>query len=278
MSDSLIIAKPWIFPAPELVQLYNPSEHRKARIALCMSGTGTNVERILEMWIREGIDCPFEPVAIISDDERSRGREIRQNFKVPYYLGLDIRDFQEARGLERKLTLATPDYREAREEYTEKLHKILKPFDFDFLVFGGFEPLTNITKYFLCLNVHPGDLTYLKDGKRYLVGLQTFPIERAIEENIGFVRSSVIQAMPYNFDGKSEMDNGPILGLGPKLFYEDERDPKVILKMLKEKSDWNILPPTVCAVARGEIYVDYKTLDVRNRVVLNDEYRISEMK
>jgi len=256
-------------------QLYTPKD-RKARIAQCMSGSGTNVEKVIAQEERLGKECQYETVAILTDDKRSKAEIIAYNHLIQY-IQLDIRDFQESKGLGRKLTLATEAHRKAREEYTAELAGRLRKLEVDFIVFGGFEPLTNIAGEFPCLNVHPGDLTYQKDGKPYLVGLHTVPIQRALDQGIGYVRSSVIQALPYTGIG-DDMDNGPILGLGPKLFYEGERDAKKIQDALKRASDWVILPAVVLAVARGEIEVDHETNEVRNQVIMDLEYRISEIR
>jgi len=51
-------------------------------------------EKILELWIREGIDCPFDPVAI--HQRIMKGQEegkLKNNFMFLITLGFDIRDF-----------------------------------------------------------------------------------------------------------------------------------------------------------------------------------------
>jgi len=256
-------------------RLYTPGKG-KALIAQFMSGSGTNVEKVLEQEKEMEGRCPYETVVIITDDKRSNALKIGKLFdKITAVF--DIRDFQESKYLGRRLTLETDAHRKAREEYSEKLADyLLNICDIDFGVFGGFVPLTNITEYFPCLNVHPGDVTYLKDGRPYLVGLHTVPIERALAERIGYVRSSVIQSMPYMCSG-SDMDNGPFLGLGPKLFYEDERNPEKILKALKIVSDWKILPKVVLATASGEIEVEYEANQAKNPVIMDLEFRISDV-
>jgi folate-dependent phosphoribosylglycinamide formyltransferase PurN len=252
--------------------LYTPRQG-KARIAQFMSGSGTNVVEVLKQEKKMGPECPYETVLIFTDNVGSNALDIADLYGVRF-IDFDIRDFMEKRGLGRRLTLATPEHREARKEYSEKLEQIIDPYQTDYIVFGGFEPLINIRKP--CLNVHPGDLTYLKDGKQYLTGLRTVPIQLAIDEELGYVRSCVIQAMPYTGAGE-DMDNGPILGIGPKLLYEDERDPKTIQDKLKEVSDWQILPAVVLATALGEIAVDYELNRAENPVIMNLEYKMSEI-
>jgi hypothetical protein len=138
--------------------------------------------------------------------------------------------------------------------------------------------LTNMAEDFPCLNVHPGDLTYLRDGKRHLVGLHTVPIERAILAGLTALRSSVIVATPFHGDG-SDMDSGPILGMSPPVpvdlqgtsvealrtiaaerpaarppgGYGDllERIAAHNQRLLKEGGDWIVFPPVVFLVAQG---------------------------
>jgi folate-dependent phosphoribosylglycinamide formyltransferase PurN len=255
-------------------KLYTPKD-RKPRIALFMSGSGTNVEQVLEQEFMMSEKCPYETIFIFTDDKRSKAAIIGESYHKLVLL-LDIRDYQKSKGLGRKLTLETETHKQVREEYSEEIREILIAHSIDFCVFGGFKPLINITEDSPCLNVHPGDLTYLKDGKRYLVGLHTVPIEKALEENIGYVRSSVIQAMPYTDSGE-DMDNGPILGLGPKLFYENETDPKKIQNALKMVSDWKILPAIVLATALGKMEVDYELNMPKNPIAIDLEYKINEV-
>lgn len=252
-----------------LKNFYTPKGLR-APIAQFMSGSGTNVEKVLEQEVKMGVQCPYETVVIVTDDKRSNASLIGKKYGIPV-LEFDIRDFQENKGLGRRLTLRTEEHKQAREEYSQKLLKSLPEIGFG--VFGGFEPLTNITKEISCLNVHPGDTTYLKDGKPWLVGLHDVPIQRALDEGLEYVRSSVIQAMPYTGSGE-DMDNGPTLGLGPKLLVEDEKDARKILGVLKVVSDWMILPKTVLAAARGELRVDYETNQVKDMVIMNEEIKI----
>tara|TARA_Y100000310_G_C20684495_1_gene818075 strand:+ start:90 stop:869 length:780 start_codon:yes stop_codon:yes gene_type:complete len=255
-------------------KLYTPKDG-KARIAQFMSGSGTNVEKVLEQEFMMSEKCPYETIFVFTDDKRSGALRLRDDYQK-LIITKDIRDYQESRGLGRKLSLKTKAHKQVRKDYSEILKPILAAYEIDFCIFGGFKPLINITEDYVCLNVHPGDLTYPKDGKPYLVGLGIIPIERALEEGIGYVRSSVIQAMPYTGAGE-DMDNGPILGLGPKLFYEDETDPKKIQNALKIVSDWNILPAVVLATALGKMEVDYDTNQIKNPIIMDLEYKISEV-
>lgn len=257
-------------------------EDEPARVVLFLSGHGSNAEKILEL--QQARENPaFEVVALVTDapPERSRARHLAEHFAVPVVEN-DIRAFYRDQGLTR-VTLRTEEGRVAREAWTDAVRKQLAPYAPDFGVLAGFVPLTNLVGDFPCLNVHPGDLTYIKDGARYLVGLHTLPVERAILEGLDSLRSSVILAEPYAGDG-GNMDSGPLLGLSPCVpvdlqgrslealadclhkrpekrpkggFGDDlERVANHNLTQLKEKGDWVVLPPVVADFADGRFGLD----------------------
>ncbi len=244
--------------------------------AIFLSGSGSNAERILEKWQAAG-RAGLKIEALVTDrPQTSRALELGQNFGVPV-VAHDIREFYAARGLKR-ISIATPEGRTVRAAWTEELRRRLAAHAVDFAIFAGFVPLTNITADFPCLNVHPGDLTYEKNGARYLVGLHTIPIERAILEGLDHLRTSVIIAEPYEGRGEN-MDAGPILGISPKVPLDlggrtlaelreiaarrpDQRPPKgygdeleAIAKdnqdTLKEGGDWVVFPRVVFDFAAG---------------------------
>lgn len=185
----------------------------RPRAAILLSGSGSNAEKIIQHKQAVGESAPFEIAVLFTDaPERSRARQLAETYDLPLVEN-DIRQFYRERG-QKRMTIATPEGQQIREEWTRKVRVQLKKHDVDFCIMAGFVPLTNLTADLPSLNVHPGDLTYLKDGKRYLTGLHTIPIERAILEGLESLRSSVIIAQPYTGHG-SEMDSGPILGISP---------------------------------------------------------------
>ena len=260
-----------------MIHKFFNKQESAAKAALFMSGSGTNVEKLLD-WL-DAVPAPssWTPTVIVTDAPlTSRAREIAESRGIPL-AQLDIRAFYRERG-ETRMSIATERGREIREEWTNELRSILKPFSVDFGILAGFVPLTNITSDFPCLNVHPGDLTVTEDGRRLLVGLHTLPIETAILRGIGHLRSSVIIAQTYTGAG-SEMDSGPILGVSkpvpvelegrsvgelaviaaarpskrPKGGFGDEleRIAEVNQERLKKAGDWTVFPPVVADFAAG---------------------------
>ena len=149
-----------------------------ARVAVLMSGTGTNAEALFR-YFREHSGLAFEPTVIVTDaPATSRAAELGERFGLPV-AALDIRAFYRERG-EEAIALTTPRRRAIREEWTGELRRLMAPYRVDFAVLAGFVPLTNLTDDLFCLNVHPGDLTIERDGRRLLAGLHFRPVERAI--------------------------------------------------------------------------------------------------
>lgn len=253
---------------------------RRARIALFLSGGGSNAERLITR-VRSAPASPCEITVLVTDaPETSRARELGRLYGLPV-VEHDIRRFYAAHG-EARVAIATPRGQELRERWTADIRARLAPYAVDLAVFAGFVPLTNLARALPCLNVHPGDLTYRREGRRYLVGLHTVPIERAILEGLADLRSSVIQALPYS--AGADMDNGPLLGISPAVPIDlqgaaladlrrqfqarPERRPKdgygdllehlakANQETLKRQGDWVVLPPVVEDVAAGRFAID----------------------
>jgi len=252
----------------------------RLRAALFLSGEGSNAARLLEQW---SPDLAWEAVVVVTDrPETSRAAELAARYGVPL-LGHDILRFYQEHG-ENRVTLATDHGRRLREDWTAELRIRLAPYRPDFGILAGFIPLCNITADFPCLNVHPGDLTYLRDGRRYLVGLHQIPIERAMLAGLASLRSSVILAQPYTGGGHEEMDSGPLLGIStpvnidleghkpeelqrmydrrpdkkPASGYGDEleRLARRHQERLKQDGDWVVFPAAVRDFAAGKFGLD----------------------
>ncbi|NLZ63554.1 MAG: hypothetical protein GX902_07065 [Lentisphaerae bacterium] len=274
---------------PVLSPLFQTSPQRQARVAIFLSGSGSNAEKILQAQnalLAAGQACPYQVRALVTDaPEKSRAGELGRQYDLPV-ISEDIKAFYLSQG-ESRVSLLTARGQELRNQWSDRLRQKLAPLEIDFAVFAGFVPLTNLTADFPCLNVHPGDLTYLKDGRRHLVGLHTVPIERAILEGLDCLRSSVILAQPYTGQGE-DMDSGPILGLSapvdidlggenlqslldiqarrpqrrPAGGFQDrlEEIARHNQERLKCDGDWNVLPAVVHDFAAGRYALDERNL------------------
>lgn len=192
-----------------------PATHRVPRVAIFLSGSGSNAEVLLKQFAVSS--NPSYDIAVLVTDypEKSRAKVLAEEFGLPL-IALSIREFYRERG-EGRVSLATEKGREIREEWTGELLNMLKEFEIDFGIFAGFVPLCNVPEAFPCLNVHPGDLTVKDDdGNRTLVGLHTLPVERAILSGFDYMRSSVMVVQKLEGSG-GNMDAGPLLGVSGKV-------------------------------------------------------------
>ena len=265
------------------------NEERIPNGAIFMSGSGTNTEKVLEF--REKNGRKWHPAVIITDaPETSRAAEIAAKYKLPL-VELSIREFYRRHG-ENRVSLKNENGRRIRKLWTNALREKIAPFTIDFGILAGFMPLSNITGDFPCLNVHPGDLTVERNGRRLFVGLHTAPIELALVSGFKTIRSSVIIAQPYTGKG-GEMDSGPILGISPEMKLDMQGSTCAELQAvcnkrpsvkpaggwndtlslvaaanqekLKEQGDWVVFPQVIEDFAAGNFALDNGYLYFKNR-------------
>ncbi len=231
-----------------------------------LSGSGSNAERLLSS---PSHGRSWKCAAIATDRPGSNAREIAERYGLSL-VEEDIFRFYEAHG-RRSISIATEEGFAIRELWTEALRKKLAPFQPDFGILAGFVPLTNLVADFPCLNIHPGDLTLERDGKRLLVGLHDVPIRAALLAGHRFLRSSVILATPFT-PGAKEMDNGHILGISRRVpvLLPDHGTPEALaasesllaetakrnLENLKIHGDWTLFPEVVADFASGRFAED----------------------
>lgn len=183
--------------------------------AIFLSGNGSDTEKILSDYAVHKAERHWIPRLLVTDRPKtSRAREIAERYGLPL-VEHGIAAFYRSHGSSH-VTVATPEGRRIRELWTASLLEKLRPYQLDFVILAGFVSLSNIAAVLPCLNVHPGDLTYEKNGKRLLTGLHTVPVELAILEGLDHLRCSVILVRP--FSGKAdEVDSGHILGISEKM-------------------------------------------------------------
>ncbi len=191
-------------------EYFNIADNSKAKIAIFLSGSGSNTEELLKKQFSEGDDCAYEVSVLLADRTKNcRIAELGKKFDIPIEI-VNIKEFYANHGLQ-SISLASENGQKVRELWTAELYSKLQDYEVDFAVLAGFIPLTNIAKFLPCLNVHPGDLLIEEDGKRLLVGLHEAPIEIAIIKGYNSLKSSVIIVEPY--ESLNDMDSGALLGV-----------------------------------------------------------------
>lgn len=242
---------------------------RPMRVAAFMSGSGTNIMRLLEHEQRlksQGSESPFETIFIFSDrsDGRCAGERIALENGLPYF-SYDIRAFHQRRGLPR--SVLTPEGLAARRQYDRIPERLVSAFQIDVIALGGYMSYTTLSR---CVNVHPADLSIrLSDGRRKYVGDDA--VKDAIVAGETLLRASTLWT-------DAGVDTGPLLMVSDPLPVELpdsrdalSRDPDRLRQVaddhqdrLKEAGDWRIFPRTVEMIARGRF-----GLDADNRVYVD---------
>lgn len=254
----------------KIVPLFDPIKMgRPMRVAAFMSGSGTNIIKLIEreksLRSKNG-SSPFEVIFIFSDrsDASCQGEKIAYETGIPYF-SYDIRSFHRMRGLKRRVD--TPEGLSARKAFDRVAGTLIRAFDIDVIALGGYMSYITLNK---CVNVHPADLSLLTpDGKRRFVG--DHAVLDAIAAGETVLRSSTLWT-------DKGVDTGPLLMVSEPLKVELpgplgslSRDRESFIKVaeehqqkLKEVGDWKIFPRTLEMIAKGRF-----ALDEDNRVYVD---------
>ena len=247
-----------------LKPIFDPEKKgRPMRVAAFMSGSGTNIMRLLEYEKRLGVQdgrSPFETIFIFSDrsDGGSAGEKIALENGLPYF-SYDIRVFHAGKSIKR--TVATAEGLAARREYDRLSKTLVEAFHIDVIALGGYMSYTTLGR---CVNVHPADLSLLDEGgNRKYVGDQA--VHDAIAAGEKELRASTLWT-------DAGVDTGPLLMVSeavpvalPEPLEDLMKDRSLFNRVaddhqerLKEAGDWKIFPRTVELIARGRFAFDPK--------------------
>ncbi len=252
--------------------LYDPRQYagKPMRVAGFMSGSGTNIRKILEkqheLKDTKG-ECPYELVFLFSDvenPEKCRIREIAKEYKLPYKIN-DIWEFYRSRGHTTKRDM------KLREEYDKVTLGYLREQDIHCVALGGYMSIVTrvIFQVYPTINVHPADLSIIdpKTGRRKFTG--DHAVRDAILAGEHVLRSSTHLAT-------EEVDGGPILLISKPVHLKMPLSiPLEVLRSpqkqemlenladrhqdeLKQVGDWVIFPLSLLYVAKGLVARDEK--------------------
>jgi folate-dependent phosphoribosylglycinamide formyltransferase PurN len=226
---------------------------RRLRLAAFMSGSGSNIRRLLER------GSPHYQVAFIFSDvagPASRGQEIAREHGLPY-CAHDIRRFHQLAGLPR--SVATPRGLAARREYDRVAARLVEAFGADVIALGGYMSFLTLSGG---VNVHPADLS-LADEK----GRRRFTGDDAVYDAIAAGQSELRSSTLWIDQG---VDTGPLLMVSeplpvrlPAPLEELSADPARLRRVadehqerLKEAGDWVIFPLTLELIGQGRLALD----------------------
>ena len=247
-----------------ITPIFDPAQSgRPMRVAAFMSGSGTNIMKLIErekvLKAAEG-SSPFEVIFIFSDrsDGKCAGEKIALDNGLPYF-SYDIRAFHRRRALKR--TALTPEGLGARREFDGIAKHLVHAFEVDIIALGGYMSYTTLDR---CVNVHPADLSIKStDGRRTFVG------DNAVYDAILAGETSIRASTLWTDEG---VDSGPLLMVSEPLEIQLpdsldalQKDKSKFLRVvddhqekLKEGGDWKIFPLTIEMIARGRFAFDEK--------------------
>jgi folate-dependent phosphoribosylglycinamide formyltransferase PurN len=246
----------------KIVPLFDPEKSKRPmRVAAFMSGSGSNIRRLIELekdLKAQGDVSPFEVIFIFSDrsDGACAGEEIALKNALPYF-SYDIRAFHRMKGLKR--SVATREGLAARRAYDRLARLLVQAFDIDVIALGGYMSYTTLRR---CVNVHPADLSLcLADGRRRFVG------DHAVRDAIVAGQKELRASTLWTDEG---VDTGPLLMVSqplpvelPESLEKLKKDENLLSQVvdrhqerLKQVGDWRIFPRTIEMIGQGRFALD----------------------
>ncbi|MBR6344287.1 MAG: phosphoribosylglycinamide formyltransferase [Lachnospiraceae bacterium] len=195
------------------------------RIAVCVSGGGTNLQAIIDR-IADGTIRNAKLVKIISNKPGVYALERAKNAGV-------------------ESAVVSPKEYGTREEFNEALLKSIDDCSPNLIVLAGFLvvlPETIVKKYAgKIINIHPSLIpSFCGDG---YYGLKVH--EAALKRGVKVTGATV------HFVDEGT-DTGPII-LQKAVYIKDGDTPEVLQKRVMEEAEWIILPKAIDMIANGEI-------------------------
>ena len=237
--------------------LSNHDSNVNMRVACLMSGSGSNVEKIIQG------QKHYKVVVIFSDSKNSRAQEIGDNNGIPVVIR-DINDFYSSRGKNKRDFIKNSELDGGtRETFDSLTINDLKKYEVDVVALAGYMSAVSkpFIKTFLSINVHPADLSVIESNRRKYAGLNV--VRDAILNNEKFLYSTVHIV-------REKIDYGEILmrskGLPVKInvSIEELKKDQELLKStvnshqnkLKEIGDWIIFPLVLEMISQKRYQID----------------------
>ena len=251
-----------------LERVFDP-EHRARpmKVACFMSGSGTNLLKILENQSQKGIRCPYKVILVFSDvfdpsNQKCKAQQISSQYGIDYKC-IDIMEFYRQHGHETKRDLSL------RPEYDRKVADLIAKYGLDLVALCGYMSIVTtglLEKYEAhVVNVHPADLSVKEAGKRKYTGINA--VRDAILAGEKTLHSTTHIVRPEVDYGEILMRSPPVevilpenLGLHDLLKAENAEILKRIVDehqtKLKKNGDWIIYPKTLEMIGEGRYALD----------------------
>ena len=198
------------------------------RVAVCVSGGGTNLQAIIDA-LRSGKIVDTKIVKVISNNPGARAL---------------IRAAEA--GIEG--ICVSPKTYESREKFNQALLEALDAAEPDLIVLAGFMvavPACVISAYRgRIINIHPALIPSFC-GKGYY-GLHVH--EKVLERGVKLTGATV-----HFVD--EDLDHGPIL-LQKAVEVRENDTPQILQRRVMEEAEWILLPRAISLIAQGRVSID----------------------
>lgn len=200
------------------------------RVAVCVSGGGTNLQAIIDA-VRNGIITDTEIVRVVSNNPRAYALTRAANAGIE---GICV----------------SPKSFENRALFNEALLTALNEAKPDLIVLAGFMvavPGCVIDAYRgRIINIHPALIPSFC-GKGYY-GLHVH--EKVLE------RGAKVTGATVHFVDE-DLDHGPIL-LQKAVDVREGDTPEILQRRVMEEAEWKLLPTAISLIAQGRVTIDEK--------------------
>lgn len=198
------------------------------KIAVCVSGGGTNLQAIIDK-VADGTIKNTEIAVVISNKKDAFALERAKSAGIPAeYIG--PKDFAD------------------REAFADAMLDTLDKYDIDLVVLAGYlviVPERMIQKYRnRIINIHPS-LIPAHCGMGYY-GLK-------VHESVLAMGNKVTGATVHFVD--EEADHGPII-LQKAVEVCEGDTPEILQKRVMEQAEWNILPQAIDLIGAGKVKIE----------------------
>ncbi len=198
------------------------------KIAVCVSGGGTNLQAIIDS-IASGVIKNTEIKVVISNKKDAYALERAKKAGIPsYYIG--VKEYED------------------RDKFADAMIDTFRKHDVDLIVFAGYLviiPEKMVKEYKnKIINIHPS-LIPAHCGMGYY-GIK-------VHESVLAAGNKVTGATVHFVDEKA--DNGPII-LQKAVNVLEGDTPEILQKRVMEEAEWKILPEAIDLIGAGKVYID----------------------
>jgi len=205
------------------------------KIAVCVSGGGTNLQAIIDS-IEEGIIKNTKIEVVVSNKPGAFALERARKKGIP------------------ALCISPKEYNN-KDEFASAMSDTFRKYNIDLVVFAGYLVVVpdKLVKEYKnrIINIHPS-LIPAHCGMGYY-GLK-------VHESVLAAGNKVTGATVHFVD--EEADHGAII-LQKAVEVQEGDTPEVLQKRVMEQAEWKILPEAINLIGEGRVYIENNTAHIR---------------